>query len=315
MKIVFMGTPEFACRSLEVLAGSRHKVLAVVTGPDKPAGRGHNLMACKAKLAAQSLDIPVYQPTRLSEDSFVESMAVLHPDVFVVIAFRILPEKLFTLPAGGSINIHASLLPKYRGAAPIQHALLNGDTETGLTSFFLVREIDKGSIIDQVRTPISPDENYTSLSERLSTMAGTFLLETLELISRPGFRPADQDNSLATPAPKIRPEDTLIDWHRSCHRIHNQIRAYSERPGAYTFLEGQKMKILRSAVGEFPRSASLAPGQIRLENKHLLVGTGDFPLCLVSLQPEGKKNMDATAFANGYCTREKSIFNCVKGRD
>ena len=315
MKIVFWGTPEFACRPLEALAGSRHKILAVVTGPDKPAGRGHKFMACKAKLTAQSLAIPVYQPARLSDDSFVENMAALQADVFIVIAFRILPEKLFTLPAFGAINIHASLLPRYRGAAPIQYALLNGDTQTGLTSFFLAREVDQGSIIGQVRTPIEADENYSSLSERLSTMAGPFLLETLELIARPGFRPTVQDSSRATPAPKIKPEDTLIDWRQPCRRIHNQIRAYSERPGAYTFLEGQKIKILYSAMGEFPKTFRLAPGRIQLENKQLLVGTGDFPLRLVSLQPEGKKNMEATAFANGYCTGDSSIFNCVKGRD
>jgi len=315
MKIVFMGTPEFACQSLEILAKSPHQVLAVVTGPDKPAGRGHKLMACKAKLTAQSLDIPVYQPGRLSDQSFVESIAALQADVFVVIAFRVLPEKLFTLPTKGSINIHASLLPRYRGAAPIQHALLNGDTETGLTSFFLTPEVDKGAIIAQVRTSIDSNENYTSLSERLSTMSGPFLLETLELISRPGFQPMVQDNLLATPAPKIRPENTLIDWHQPCHRLHNQIRAFSERPGAYTFLKKQKVKILRSEVGNFAPLNFLMPGQIELTNKRLLVGTGDFPLCLISLQPEGKKSMDAKAFANGYCTGERSVFNSVKGRD
>lgn len=309
MDVVFMGTPEFACPPLETLVRSRHNVLAVVTVPDKPAGRGRKLKACQAKLTAELHSLPIYQPQNLRDDSFIEIMAALKADVFVIIAFRILPKKLYSLPRKGAVNIHASLLPKYRGAAPINHAILNGETETGLTSFFLAKKIDQGDIIHRVSTPIDPDESFTSLSVRLSEMAGPFLLETLDLIDRPDFTPKRQDDSAATPAPKIQPEDGLLDWRMGNGRVHNHIRAFSERPGAYSFFNDQKIKILGSSVGQFPDLPLLEPGELYVHRKQLFVGAGDGPLKIITLQPEGKRVMDALSFINGYRISKNQKFN------
>lgn len=308
MKVVYMGTPEFACPALEALAASDHELLAVVTGPDRPSGRGRVLQACQAKTAALRLGVPIYQPESLRDDKFIAQMAALEADVFIVIAFRILPKKLYILPKVGAINIHGSLLPKYRGAAPINHALLNGEKETGLTSFFLSRKVDQGSIIDRVATTIEPDENFSSLSDRLSAMAGPFLLKTLELIARPDFTPEKQDDDRATPAPKIKPEDAKIDWHQPADRVHNHIRAYSIKPGAYTFLNDLKIKILGSTQGGTIDFAGLVPGLLKVQAKKLYVGTGDRPLCLTSLQPEGKRVMDACSFVNGYRIGDSHTF-------
>ena len=295
-----MGTPGFACGPLETLAESDHNLLAVVTVPDKPAGRGCRLSPCEIKLKALDLNLPIYQPEKLRDESFLREMAALEADVFVVVAFRILPQALYSIPRLGSINIHGSLLPKYRGAAPIQHALLNGESETGLTSFFLTKQVDTGDVIDRVSTPIGPDENFTSLSDRLSQLAGPFLLRTLDLITRSDFAPMRQDPSQATPAPKITPEDCLINWGADDSRVHNQIRAFSEKPGAYGFFDDMMLKILGSSRGEFNEVPSLEPGEMYIHGRRLFIGTGGRPLEITRLQPEGKKVMDAKAFLNGY---------------
>jgi len=308
MNVVYMGTPEFACFPLKTLAGSHHKVLAVVTGPDKPAGRGHATVPGPVKKAALELGLPVYQPESLKDESFIQSMVSLGADLFVVIAFRILPENLYRLPRCGAINIHASLLPKYRGAAPIHHAVKNGEETTGLTSFFLTRKVDEGEMIAQTSTPIDPDETCSALSARLSRLAGPFLLETLEKIADPGFCPSRQDDRLATPAPKIHPEDGLIDWRQDRRRIHNHIRAFSERPGAFSYLGDLKVKILQSALTAQTPPASLEPGRLAAAGRRLYVGAGDGPLSLIRLQPEGKRVMDGAAFINGYRITTQNSF-------
>jgi methionyl-tRNA formyltransferase len=300
MKVVFMGTPGFACNSLETLATSHHELLAVVTVPDKPSGRGRKLSACDVKIKALELQIPVLQPEKLRNQEFLGEITALNADVFVVIAFRILPKKLYSIPPLGSINIHGSLLPKLRGAAPINHALLNGETETGLTSFFLTKQVDGGDIISRVSTAIDPNENFSSLYNRLSEMAGPFLLETLDMIEKPGFSPKKQDVSLATPAPKIKPEDCLIDWAGDDRQVHNHIRAFSEKPGAFCFLDNMKIKILGSLRETQEALPDLEPGEMCVDGKKLYVGTGQNPLQLTTLQPEGKRAMDAASFINGY---------------
>ncbi len=312
MNVVFMGTPGFACPALETLANSSHHVAAVVTVPDKPSGRGRKTVACDVKLKAMALDIPVLQPKKLRSPEFLAEISALDADVFVVIAFRILPRKLYSIPPRGSINIHASLLPKFRGAAPIQHAILNGETETGLTSFFLTDKVDQGDIIDQTSLPIGPDENYSSLSARLAAAAGPFLVKTLELIDKPGFAPRIQDQSQATPAPKIGPGDCLIDWHRDARRVHNQIRAFSEHPGAFSYLDGHIMKILGTARELPEHCETLAPGELLPGRKRLFVGTGTSPLQIVKLQPEGKRAMDALSFLNGYRIEPGRIMTSVR---
>lgn len=295
-----MGTPEFACAPLAALAASHHKVLAVVTGPDKPVGRGRQLTPTAVKLTAERLGLSIYQPENLKDELFIKEMADLKADLFVVIAFRILPKKLYAVPKLGSINIHASLLPRYRGAAPINHALLNGEKETGLSSFFLIDKVDQGNLIHQTKTDILADENFTSLYRRLSQMAGSFLLETLDLIKTPGFAPKQQDELQATPAPKIRPEDLLINWNRPARQIHNHIRAYSEMPGAFCHLGDMQIKILGARRVGTSTVARLDPGQIVIIGKQILVGTADDPLEIISLQPQGKKVLDSASFINGY---------------
>ncbi len=300
MNVVFMGTPGFACGPLETLAKSHHNLLAVVTVPDKPVGRGRKVSACEVKIRALDLQIPVLQPESLRNPSFLDEIAAFQADVFVVIAFRILPQKLFALPPNGSFNIHASLLPRYRGAAPITHAILEGETETGLTSFFLTKQVDGGDIIDQVSTPIDPEENFSSLYNRLSEMAGPFLLESLDRIARPGFKAQKQNVAEATPAPKIKTDDCLIDWSADSRRVHNHIRAFSYKPGAFCFLDDLKMKILGASREVSPNLPDLDPGEMFVDQKQLCVGTGDNPLNLTMLQPEGKRVMDARSFINGY---------------
>lgn len=300
MNVVFMGTPEFACASLQVLADSAHNLLAVVTGCDKPAGRGRQLQPSPVKQLATRLGVPILQPESLKSEAFKQQIQALNPDLIVVVAFRILPRKIFEIPKNGSINIHGSLLPRYRGAAPINHALLNGESKTGLTSFFLNSKVDTGDLIDQVETSIDANENFSSLYDRLAEMSGPFLLRSLDLISQPDFQPSLQDNSQASPAPKIKPIHGLIDWDDSDTIVHNRIRAFSEKPGAFSYLRDKKLKILGSRVGQAADIDKLEPGQIYVTGKNLYVGTGDKPILITRLKPEGKKAYASEAFLNGY---------------
>jgi methionyl-tRNA formyltransferase len=258
------------------------------------------------------LKAPILQPESLRDQVFLSEIAALDADIFVVVAFRILPKKLYIIPPFGSLNIHASLLPKYRGAAPINHALLNGETETGLTSFFLTKRVDGGDIINQVSTPVDPEENYNSLYNRLSEMAGPFLLETLDFVAKPGFTPRKQDVTQATPAPKIRPDDCLIDWTADGQRVHNHIRAFSEKPGAFCFLDDMKVKILGCLREVTETLPALQPGEMFIENKKLFIGTGDNPVHITRLQPEGKRAMDARSFINGYRIKPHQKLSSVR---
>ncbi|MEZ5360095.1 MAG: methionyl-tRNA formyltransferase [Candidatus Zixiibacteriota bacterium] len=306
MNVVFMGTPEFACEGLNALAGSSHKVLAVVTVPDKPAGRGRKVMPSAVKNEALRLGVPVYQPEKLRDESFIAQMAALKPDAFVVIAFRILPKSLYTIPRFGSFNIHASLLPKYRGAAPINHAILNGETETGLTSFFLNKQVDGGDIILQKSIAIDINENFSSLYGRLAELSGPFLLETLEKIARPDFTAEKQPAGETSGAPKISTDDCLIDWSKPANTVHNHVRAFSEKPGAFSYLGAMKVKILATRLDGIDDSPALRPGELAADKKQLLAGTDTEPVRITKIQPEGKKAMDAVAFINGYMNSNRT---------
>ncbi len=300
MNVVFMGTPEFACKGLSTLVQSSHKVLAVVTVPDKPAGRGRKLMPSAVKKLALDYNLPVLQPEKLRDSAFLAEISGLDADVFVVIAFRVLPKKLYSIPPNGSFNIHASILPKYRGAAPINHALLNGESETGLTAFFLNKRVDGGAIINQVRAQVDEDENFSSLYNRLSDMSGMFLLETLDKITMPSFQAKKQPDTPACGAPKISTVDCLIDWAKPANDVHNHIRAFSEKPGAFCYLGDLKVKILTTRKDEIEDCPVLPPGKIEARRKDLIVGTGTTPVKIIKIQPEGKKAMEASAFINGY---------------
>ncbi|UCD63075.1 MAG: methionyl-tRNA formyltransferase [Candidatus Zixiibacteriota bacterium] len=300
MKIVFMGTPAFACPPLEALHQSTHEVLAVVTGPDKPAGRGKKLTPSEVSQLADRLGCETLKPVSLKDDAFQRRIEAMQPDLIVVVAFRILPKKLFSLPKHGSINIHASLLPRYRGAAPINWALINGETETGLTSFRLKSKVDTGDIILQEKAVIDPDDRYDTLYERLSRLAGPFLLRTIDIIESGRHAPAPQDESQASAAPKIGPFDALIDFGFPAEKVRNFIRGLSSKPGAYTSFRGRKLKILSCRLSPQQGPPGTRPGSIINTKKILLVQCAESAIELTSLIPEGKKQMDGSSFINGF---------------
>jgi methionyl-tRNA formyltransferase len=303
-----MGTPEFAQPPLVCLHKSRHEVVAVVTGRDKPVGRGKKTQPPPVRQLADDLGLPVLMPTSLKSAELQDQIKALSPDLIVVIAFRVLPEKLYTVPRLGAINIHGSLLPKYRGAAPVNWALINGETETGLTSFFLQKKVDTGQIIQQEETEIDDNENFDSLYARLSEMAGPFLLNSLDLIERDDFAPTGQDHSLATPAPKITPFDAMIDWGFPARNVHNFVRGLSSKPAAFTFFRGKKLKVLRSAVAKEKAVGGLRPGSILPDRKRLLIQCAGSCIELLMVGPEGKKLMDGRSFINGFKPTENELF-------
>ena len=237
LRIVFMGTPEFAAPSLRALVGGGYNVVGVVTSPDKPAGRGQKIHQSEVKIAALELGLPVLQPEKLKAPEFVEALEALRPDLGIVIAFRMLPEVVWAMPRLGTFNLHASLLPQYRGAAPINWAIINGETETGVTTFLLNHEIDKGGIIGQIRVPILPEDNVGTLYERLMTTGTSLVTETVDRIAAGEIRPVEQqhiDEATLRPAPKIFKEDCRIDWEKPGREIVNFVRGLSPYPAAWT---------------------------------------------------------------------------------
>ena len=311
MKIVYMGTPEFACAPLKQLHQSEHEILAVVTGPDKPSGRGKKLNATPLAQLASECNLPVLKPSSLKSDELFEALEGLQPDLIVVIAFRILPKRLYSLPKLGAINVHASLLPRYRGAAPINWALINGEKETGLTSFYLKSKVDTGDMILQEKTPIEATENFDSLYHRLSELAGPFLLKTLEQIEQGHRNSVIQDDSMATPAPKIGPFDALIDFGFPAEKVRDFVRGLSTKPGAYSFLNGKKLKILACRVSEESGEPGTRPGTVVLAKKKLIVQCAASAIEITSLVPQGKRQMDGAAFINGFRPLQGEILGKV----
>lgn len=250
IRIVFMGTPEFAVPSLRALVAGGYNVVGVVTAPDKPAGRGQKLRQSEVKTAALELGLPVLQPEKLKAPEFVEAMQALRPDLGIVIAFRMLPEVIWAMPRLGTFNLHASLLPQYRGAAPINWAIINGETETGVTTFLLNHEIDKGGIIGQVRVPILPEDNVGTLYDKLMTTGTALVTSTVDRIAAGDIRPVEQqhiDESTLRPAPKIFKEDCRIDWTLPGRRIADFIRGLSPYPAAWTEMFREKNEEPQSA--------------------------------------------------------------------
>jgi methionyl-tRNA formyltransferase len=244
MNIVFMGTPDFAIPSLKILIENNHKILAVVTTPDKERGRGQKVTFTPVKQFAIEQNIPVDQPEKLKGNSeFVDRMKQLKPDLFVVVAFRILPKEIFDIPKYGAFNLHGSYLPKYRGAAPIQWALINGDSETGLTTFKLAEKVDTGNIYVQERVEIKPEDNFETLHDRMSVIGSELVLKTVSLIENGNVKLINQDDSLASPAPKISKETCLINWNKSAYEIHNLVRGLSPHPAAFFNYNKKVIKI------------------------------------------------------------------------
>jgi methionyl-tRNA formyltransferase len=298
MKIVFMGTPDFSIPSLKILLASRHKILAVVTQPDKERGRGKKVSFTPVKQFAVENNIPVYQPEKLKDNlEFVQQMKSLKPDLFVVVAFRILPKEVFEIPNLGSFNLHGSYLPKYRGAAPIQWALINGETETGLTTFRLAEKVDTGNIYLQQKVEIYPEDNFETLHDRMSELGAKMVLDTVNLIESGNYELKQQDDSLASPAPKITKEICLIDWTKSANAIHNLVRGLSPHPAAYFIYNEKVIKVYKTEVVE---RNDLKPFQIEQTNKELIISCGKNALRILELQQEGKRRMGIEEFLRGF---------------
>lgn len=306
LRIVFLGTPEFAVESLEAILAHGYNVVGVVTMPDKPAGRGHKMYQSPVKLCAISHGIKVMQPVKLKDPEFVEELRSLQADLFIVIAFRMLPEVVWSMPPLGTFNLHASLLPRYRGAAPINRAVMNGDTETGVTTFFLKHEIDTGDIISQERVEILPTDNVGDVHDRLMHLGAKLTVKTIDDIVAGTLTPIPQDDLVGdtepTPAPKIFKEDCEIHWTEPAEKIHNQVRGLSPYPAAWTTLvsdgnEPGAMKIFETRI--LPSAAPLAPGEIAIDGDTLTVGTGTHPVQVLSLQAPGKRRVPTADYLRG----------------
>jgi len=302
MRLLFMGTPEFAVPSLRRLVNSSHLVAGVVTVPDKPRGRGQQMAPSDIKKEAIKLGLDVWQPAKLDEPEFLNAVRSLRLDLIVVVAFRILPESCFTIPKYGSINLHASLLPKYRGAAPIQRAIMNGETETGVTTFFLKSRVDTGDMLLQDSLQIGPDETAGSVHDRLAELGAKVLVKTVDGIDSGELRSRPQDSSLATPAPKIQREDCVIRWQNGVEQVHNHIRALSPYPGAFTRWQDSQLKIFHGKISDrTSRQSQHAPGSVvHLSDNIIHVQCEDGIYGVTQLQPEGKRRMSSSDFLNGY---------------
>lgn len=301
MKVIFMGTPEFAIPSLQRLMNSKHQVLGVVTGLDKPVGRGQKVIATPIKRFAIAQNLPVLTPERLKDDQFIESLKKFEADIFVVVAFRILPVAVFTIPPNGTINLHGSLLPKYRGAAPIQWAIINGETETGLTTFFIEEKVDTGDMILQRKISICPNETAGELHDRMAEVGAELLVETLDLIEV-GKAPRQQQIGEPTLAPKITKEICHIDWSRDATSIFNLVRALSPYPRAFSYYKESELKILFVEIEQNIEAGNFLPGQIIDVNKKgkIYVATSRGVVSIVELQPEGKRRMSAAEYLRGH---------------
>lgn len=296
-----MGTPEFAVPSFEILVENGWNVVAAITAPDKPQGRGQKLIPSPVKEAALKFGIPILQPTNLKSPEFIEQLRDLKADLQIVVAFRMLPEIVWSMPSLGTFNLHASLLPNYRGAAPINWAIINGEKETGITTFFLKHEIDTGSIIFQEKEPISPEDNIGTLYEKLKLKGAQLVLKTVEAIAEKKITTKVQDESLALHhAPKIFKETCEIKWDKPAKDIHNLVRGLSPYPAAWTQLDGKICKIFKSEISE-NNLTGLQPGEFQTDNKkELIFQTGIGSLKILELQLEGKKKLEISEFLRGY---------------
>jgi len=293
-----MGTPDFSIPSLKSLIESRHELVAVVTTPDKERGRGQKVSFTPVKEFALKNNLPVLQPEKLKNSrQFIEELKKFNADLYVVVAFRILPVEVFSIPPKGSFNLHASLLPKYRGAAPIQWALINGGTETGLTTFKLAEKVDTGNIYLQEKVAIKPEDNFESLHDRMSEIGSKVVLQTVEMIDSGNYELKTQDDSFATPAPKITKEICKIDWNKPATEIHNLIRGLSPIPGAFFEFQDKIIKVYKSEVIE---RNDLTPFQIYQTKTELIIGCGNNALKILQLQQEGKKKMGIDEFLRGF---------------
>ena len=299
MNIIFMGTPDFAIPSLTLLLASDNTLVGVVTQPDRPKGRGKQLKPPPVKVLAKQYGLPVIQPEKVKDEDCIQWIKAQHPELIVVVAFgQILPPKVLRLPPRGCINLHASLLPYYRGAAPINWSIMNGDTTTGVTTMFMNEWMDTGDILLQKETPIEPDEDAPALRNRLATLGAKLLLETIHRLKRDELTSLRQDHDKATYAPPLKKEDGKIDWQRSALDIHNQIRGTLPWPGAFTKVGNRQLKIFKSDLGK--GSPQDPPGTItNVSSDGIAVATGRGDIRIMEIQLQDRKRMAVSAFVRG----------------
>lgn len=299
-RIIFMGTPDFSVPALQGLIDGPDQVVAVVTQPDRPKGRGKKLAPPPVKVLAESANIPVLQPTKIKTTEFADKLRSFRPDLIIVVAYgRILPATILDLPPLGCINIHGSLLPRHRGAAPIQWAILAGDKEAGVTIMQVDVGMDTGAILLPITTPVASDETAGSLFTKLSNLGSSALLNALDLLRQDKLRPVKQDHSLATEAPPLKKEHGSIDWTKSAAELHCFIRGMDPWPTAYSFLDGKRFRFFTPTLSE--TSSDLTPGTIvQADKTGLLLATGSGVLHVREIQPEGKKRMSVTAYLCGH---------------
>ena len=309
LRIVYMGTPEFAVESLRCLVEGGYKVVGVVTMPDKPAGRGHKIQYSPVKQYALEQGLPLLQPEKLKDEAFLEALRAWKADLQIVVAFRMLPEVVWNMPRLGTFNLHASLLPQYRGAAPINWAVINGETETGVTTFFLKHEIDTGEVIRQVRVPIADTDNVGTVHDRLMALGGKLVVETVDDILNGTVRGIPQEEMKVEgglrPAPKIFKDTCRIDWSHSVKSIYDFVRGLSPYPVAWTELvqpDGQKLQMKVFETGKMPDAADgCAPGTLRTDGKtYLRVAAADGWVDIRALQLPGKRRLATDEWLRGF---------------
>ncbi len=301
MKLVFCGTPQFAVPSLEKLAAAGFDLALVVTQPDRPQGRGMELASPPVKQSALKLGLPVIQPEKVKKnEEFQSQLTTIHADAIIVVGYgRIIPPWMLQLPRFGNINVHGSLLPKYRGAAPIQWAIAGGETVTGVTTMRLDEGLDTGDILLQKETAIQPEDTAVTLAPRLASLGADLLLETLNGLEQGSISPVPQDHSRATLAPILKKEDGLVDFTRTAAEIYNRLRGFQPWPGAYTLFKGKNLKIVAARPAQ--EQSMIPAGEMRVTGDALLVGCGaETALQLLQVQPEGKKAITARDFTSGY---------------
>ncbi len=312
MTLVFLGTPSFAVPTLERIVQAGHRVLAVFTQPDRPKGRGGELAAPPVKETALRLGLPVYQPERIRRPEAVEQLKQMRPDAMVVVGYgQIIPQSIIDIPRHGIVNVHASLLPKYRGAAPIQWAIANGEARTGVTTMRIDAGLDTGDMLLKWETSIGPEENAVELGQRMAQAGADLLVQTLAGIDAGSVLPEPQDNSKASLAPILKKEDGVIDWNWPAPKIAGRARGFLPWPGTYSFFRGQILHIWKARVaGE---TGAGAPGRLVPLKKRLLVTAGEASaLELLEVQIEGRKRMPAQAFLNGHRLDENEVLHASR---
>ena len=303
MKIVFMGTPEFAVSPLQALLQNGYEVAAVFTQPDKPKGRGYQMAFPPVKELATAHQIPVYQPATLKDGTALSILQEIDPDLIVVVAYgKILPKEILTLPPKGCVNVHGSLLPKYRGAGPIQWAILNGEKVTGVTTMYMGEGIDTGDMLEKASLEIGPDETADELRDRLSRLGAELLISTVEKAEKGELHPEPQNDAEVTRAPMLTREMSLLDFSKPAVEIHNQIRGLSSWPAAYTVYQGKRMKVYRSRLV----AGKGEPGQL-LDPKRFIVACGEGAVELTEVQYEGSRKMSGEEFLRGKKPGENEV--------